>query len=167
LIWNEYYDFFSPSKKAIEISYSNVFNEANKMLQLVEDAYFILYRLLVTVNYKNLSELDDLQEYLEIWLIRAEHINKFFCKLKPVVNYDFISLIRYMNDILYHFYLPHYNGIKDIENNRKLIINKEIIYATDKFKILHQQLSDFIEKYPGREADKDNIQFFLEKNFEE
>jgi len=71
-------------------SYYNILNEANKMLQAVEKAYFILYELSITVNYRSSSELNGLQEHLERWLIKAEHINKFFCKLKPIVDYDFI-----------------------------------------------------------------------------
>lgn len=167
LIWNEYYDFFSASKKAIKVSYCNVFNEANKMLQAVEEAYFILYELLVTVNYRNLSEPNNLQERLERWLIRAEHINKYFCKLKPIVNYNFICLIHHMNDIFYYCCVPHHSEITNTENNGQLIINNEITNAIDKFKIIHQQLTDFIEKYSNKETNEDNIQFFLEKNFEE
>ena len=161
IIWNEYYEFFSASKKAIKIFYANVFNEADKMLQLAEDAYFILYRLSMMLNYEKLSELNDVQEDLEIWLIRAEHMNKFFCKLKPVVNYDFISLIRYMNDILYHFYISHCSGIRYVEDDRKLLINKEIKNALNKVKIIRQQLTDFIEKYSNKEIGEDNFQFFL------
>lgn len=166
LIWNEYYDFLNDSKKEVKESYSNIFNEANKMLQLVEDAYFILYRLLVVINYKNPSELNDIQECLESWLIRAESLNNFFCKLKPV-NYDFISFIRCMNDILYYFYISYHSGIKTIDNDRKPIINREITNAIDKFKILHQQITDFIEKHPNKETDENNFQYFLEKNFKE
>jgi len=167
LIWNEYYDFFSASKKEIKESYYNILNEANKMMQAVEEAYFILYELLVTVNYKNLSEPNDLQEGLERWLIRAEHINKYLCKLKPVVNYDFICLIRHMNDIFYYCCVSHHSEITNAENSGRLIINDEIASAMDKFKIIHQLLTNFIEKYPNKETNEDNIQFFLEKNFEE
>ena len=102
ILWNEYYDFLSDSKKAKILSYYNLLNEASEMLQVVEEAYFILYELWMTINYRSLSELDDLHECLERWLIRAEHINKFCWELKPIVDYNFIYLIRYMNNIFYY-----------------------------------------------------------------
>ncbi len=167
LIWNEYYDFFSASKKAIKTPYSNVLNEANKMLQVVEEAYFIIYELLIEVNYKDPAKSNNLQERLERWLIRAEHINKYLYKLKPIVNYDFVCLMRHMNDILYYCYVSQHNEISNMKSNEQLMIDKEIVNVIDKFKIIHQQLTDFIKRYSNKETNNDIIKLFLEENFEE
>jgi hypothetical protein len=167
LLWNEYYDFFSVSKKTKDVSYYNILNEANKMLQVVEEAYFILYELLTIVNYRNLSELNSRRECLERWLIRAEHINKFFSKLKPIINYDFICLIRHINDIFYYCHIPYQNQSTSAENNRQQIINNEITNAMDQFEVIHQQLTNFIGKHHAKEHHGDDIQFFSNKFFKE
>ena len=167
LLWNEYYDFFSASKKEKDVSYYNILNEANKMLQAVEEAYFILYELSVTVNYRSPSELNALQEHLERWLIRAEHINKFFCKLKPIVDYDFICLLRHMNDIFYYCCISDHSKSTKEENNRQRIFNNEIANAIGQFEVIYQLLTDFIRNYSTKGNHGDNIQFFLEKNLKE
>lgn len=154
VIWNEYYDFFSASKKAIETSYTNIFNEANKMLQAVDEAYFILYELLMAANYKNLSEPNNFQESLERWLIRAEHIDKYFCKLKPIVDYNFVYLLHHMNEIFYYFCIPAENQISNIKNNSQWKIYSEIKNAMDQLRIIHQQLTDFIKEYPDKEINE-------------
>ncbi len=146
LLWNEYYEFLSDSKKAKRVSYYNLRNEASKMLQAVDEAYFILYELWMTVNYRSLSELDGFHECLERWLIGAGHINKFYREMKPIVNYNFLSLIWCMNNIFYYCCIPGLSeGIKG-ENKRQQVFDNEIANARDEFEVVHQQLTNFIEK---------------------
>jgi hypothetical protein len=164
ILWNEYYDILSDSKKVKILSYYNLLNEASEMLQVVEESYFILYELWMTINYKNLSDLDDLHESLERWLIRAEHINKFCWELKPIVDYNFMYLIRHMNNIFYYCCIPdHSEGVKG-ENKRQRIFNNEIANAMDKFEVIHQQLKNFIEKNPVKKKHGNNILNFSKKN---
>lgn len=163
IMWNEYYDFFSDAVKEKTSSDHKLFKEANKMLQMVEEAYFILYNLWMAVNYKNFSELDGFYECLEKWLIRAENIDKYYWKLKFIVNDDFITLVRYMNNIFYHCCIPDIGKNTKGENKRQRIFNHEIANAMDKFEVIHQQLTNSIINYPVKEEHKDNILYFSKK----
>ena len=145
LLWNEYYDFFSDTTKQKKSDYK-LFNEANKMLKVIEEANFILYNIWMTVNYRKLSELDGFYECLEKWLIRAEHIDKYYWELKFIVSDDFISLIRHMNNIFYYCCIPDNGKSTKWENKRHQIFNYEIANARDKFEVIHQQLTNFIKK---------------------
>ena len=163
LLWNESYDFLTDSKEAKRLSYYDILNGANKMLQVVEEACFILYELQMMVNYRSLSEYDGFRECLERWLIRAEHINKLYWKLKYIVNYDFILFIRHMNNIFYYFCIPdHREGTKG-ENRRQQIFNNEIANARDNFEVIHQELTNFIEKSSMKEDHKDIVPYFSKK----
>jgi len=165
LQWNEDYGFFSDVVKEKISSGDKLFNEANKMLHIVEDAYFILYDLWVAVNYRGLSGRDGFYECLEKWLIMAERIDKHYGKLKFIVNNNFISLIRHMNNILYYCCIPDDNKDTTGENKRQWIFNQEITNAKDKSEVIHQQLTNFIRKYPTKEEHKDNV-LHLSKNKE-
>lgn len=165
LLWNESYDFLTDSKIAKRLVYYNILNEANKMLQVVEEACFILYELQMIVNYRSLSEYDGFREYLERWLIRAGHTNKLYWKLKYIVNYDFTLLIRHMNNILYYFYIPDHREDAKGENRKQQIFNNEIANARDNFEVIHKELTNFIEKSSMKEGHKDNGSYFS-KNFE-
>jgi len=153
LQWNEDYGFFSDIVKD-NISYDyKLVKEANTMLQIVEEACFILYDLGITANYKETSSLDGFYERLEDWIIKAEHIDKGHLELENTVNDDFAGLVRHISNILYCCLSDFIKNTKD-EKERQWVFNHELENARDKFEIIHHQLAYIMRKSLIKREDK-------------
>ena len=87
LLWNEYYDFFSKTMNGKTLFDAKLVNEINKILQVVDESYFILYKLWMIINYGDNSEFSNALGILEQWLIRAETINKEYWE--DEISYSF------------------------------------------------------------------------------
>ena len=146
LRWNEDYGFFSAVVKDKTSSDYQLVKEADAMLQIVEDAYFILYDLEITDSFRNFSGHDVFYNYLEKWMIKAEHINKGHGELELIVKNDFMSLVRHMGNILYCCLSDIGRGIKE-DRKKQWIFNHELANARDKFEVVRHQLKYLMREY--------------------
>jgi len=165
LEWNEDYGFFSDIVKD-NISYDyKLVKEANTMLQIMEEAYFILYDLDMTANYKKASDLEGFYERLEDWIIKAERVDKDHSEMENTVNDDFANFVRHMSNILYCCLSDFIKNTKD-EKERQWIFNHELKNARDKFEIIHHQLTYLIRKSLVKRDDIECSLVSTENNYE-
>jgi hypothetical protein len=66
-----------------------------------------------------------------------------------------------MNDIFYYCCIINHNKSADIENNRQQRFNNEIATAMNKFEVIHQQLTNFIGRFPTKEDNGNNINILV------
>ena len=146
LRWNEDYGFFSAILKN-KISLDNqLVNEASSMLQIIEDAYFILYELEMTQLYKTFTGFETYYEILEHWIMKAETFNNTHGELERTVTTDLKTLIRHMSNIFYCCLSSIGKNLQD-DKDKQWIFNHELANAKDKFEVVHHQLLYLLRKY--------------------
>ena len=112
------------------------------MLQTIEEAYFILYKLWTTKNYKEFTESDNHYNCLVDWITKADYIYNECRELRYIVSDDFIDFACVMNNIFQSFLL----NIKNKGKNKE-IFNREIANARDKYEVIRQKLVHILRVY--------------------
>jgi len=146
LVWNEDYGFFSAVVKDKTSSDYRLVKETDTMLQIVEEAYFILYDLEITASLGKISGPGGSYEHLENWIIKAEHADKGHGELELIVENDVMSLVRHLSNILYCCLSDAGKKIKE-DKERQWIFNYELANARDKYEVVYHQLSHLMRKY--------------------
>lgn len=135
LRWNEDYGFFSGIVKKKTSSNYRLVNEANKLLQIIEEAYLFLYDLWITTRDRKIIVTNDFNRYLEHWIYRAEHSKNVHIEMEHILKNDFMSLIRHVSNILYCCLSEIQIKTKDVET-RRWIFETELANAIDKYEII-------------------------------
>ncbi len=147
--WNEDYGFFSDGGNEKTSFDYRLVKDTYALLQMTEDAFFLLYELRIIADKKNPFS-NELYQRLENWIFKAKHINKGYGDLEPIVQNDFMGLARHLSNILYCC-LSEIGKNTSKEKDRQWILRYELANAQDKYEVIHHQLLYIMRKYLIRE----------------